>query len=745
MIHFWQPRRRRDAVKRIVQAAGPALILFALTIGVEWKLTLTNQYTWLDGVDLTHQVLPWFQEEAVQIRHTRLPLYDMHHWGGQSLIGQDQPGVLFPLNWMLFMMRAWHGRIALQTLNWYFALIHYLAAWFCYLLARDLGLSRFAAICAGMSFGLAGLVGTITWPQMLNGGMWAPLVFLFARRALDGERAAFNMAVSGAITGFSFWSGHHQLPTYTALGVGFLLLFFLGARRLPVRSVVGLGLLYAVFVILIGAPQLLPSIEYWSHGLRWVGSANPVGFSDKVPYIVFDQFSANPVSLLWLFYPGSFPSSIAYVGVTVVAFAVFAAVAAWRKRWVPPFLVLAIAGILFSLGKYSIFHGVLYSAVPFVDKSRYAAYALFLVDLALAVLAGFGIDALLAHRDELQAPLRHLGNWLLAIGATLGVTLLIRLAIQGDKVFEDIAFAYVVFSAILLGAAVRAWQLGRMPARAAMVSIAGLILFEIGAIANRDLPHIESGWNYLYQLSRHDDLATMLRAEPGLFRVERNEDDIPYNFGDWYSIDEWRGYAGVTTNVFVMSGEANARALLGVKYYLGHEPHDSEREPMFRGRSGVNIYRVPEAFPRAWTVHAVDSVPNELEARQHMNVPAAELAAKAFVIGPAPEVASCSGKDSVQASETRGMEFIVETDLGCKGMLVLGNTYFPGWRAEVDGRAARVYEAYHFLQGIVVDGGHHRVRFWYRPVTFYWGLVLTAIGIVGLIRLSKEGRRRATP
>ena len=741
MIHFWHPRRPGDFLATLARRAAPALILFAATVAIHWKLTLTNQYTWLDGSDLTRQILPWFQVEAAEIRHLRLPLYDMHQWGGQSLIGQDQPGVLFPLNWLLFLSREWHGRLALQTLNWYFVLIHFLASLFCYLFVRDLGLSVFASLCAGMSFGLSGLMGNLTWPQMLNGGMWTPLVLLFTRRALDDARPMWNIALAGAVTGFAFYSGHHQLPTYTVLAVGTLLLFFVFARRIAVLRAAKLGALYVAFAILIGAPQLLPSFEYWTRALRWVGSANPVGFADKVPYIVFDQFSANPVGLFWLIYPGSFPNAMHYVGLTVVSLAIFAAATQWRNRWVPPMMVLAVAGALFSLGKYSLFHGLLYSAVPLVDKSRSAAYAMFVSDLALGVLAAFGIDALLRQRESLDAPLRRLGNWLLAGGGVLCLTLLVRMAVEGDKVLADIPFSYVVLTALLLGSTVRAWQLGRIPARGLVLAIAGLMLFEIGAIADRDAPHIEEGWNYLYQLSRHDDLAAALHAQPGLFRVEKNDDEITYNFGDWHAVDELRGYAGVTTNVFTMSGERNAGALLGVKYFLGREPHNSETTPMFQGQSGLNIYRVPGAFPRAWTVHAADRIANEAEARQHMNVDAGQLAARTFLLGAPPTLATCAPSDTLEVSETRDMQFVVDAQMACQGMVILGNTYFPGWRAEVDGHSVPIYQAYQFLQGVVVEGGHHRVRFRYRPVAFYWGLALAAAGIGGLLWLRRVENR----
>src|SRR5262249_42907879 len=148
-----------------------------------------------------------------------------------------------------------------------------------------------------------------------------------------------------------------------------------------------------------GAPQLLPSYEYWSLGLRWVGAANPVGWHDKVPYIVFNDFSVSPTSLFGLFYPGSFPSATHFVGLTVFALAMLALALAGRLKMTAPFGARAIAGVLFSFGKFSVFHGLFYSVLPFLDKSRNAAYGMFITDLALAVLAGFGVDLLLRDRE----------------------------------------------------------------------------------------------------------------------------------------------------------------------------------------------------------------------------------------------------------------------------------------------------------------------------------------------------------
>src|SRR5205814_8805584 len=61
-----------------------------------------------------------------------------------------------------------HGWIRQSFLHWYFMLIHFQAALFCYWLCRDLKRSRAASLLSGLAFGLGGFVGTNNWPQMLR-------------------------------------------------------------------------------------------------------------------------------------------------------------------------------------------------------------------------------------------------------------------------------------------------------------------------------------------------------------------------------------------------------------------------------------------------------------------------------------------------------------------------------------------------------------------------------------------------
>ena len=189
--------------------SAPAILLL-ISMAFCWKLVLTKEYTWLESPDLAFQVLPWYQFQAGEWHQGRYPLWDPNHWAGQPLLGQAQPGAAYPLNWLLFSLPLRHGWIRQAYLHWYFLFIHFLGSVFTYLLCRDLGRRRSACILAGCVFAYGGFVGTNDWPQMLNGAIWAPLVFLFLLRAVRGDRGR----VAGGHADFDqAFCGRHDVPS----------------------------------------------------------------------------------------------------------------------------------------------------------------------------------------------------------------------------------------------------------------------------------------------------------------------------------------------------------------------------------------------------------------------------------------------------------------------------------------------------------------------------------------------------
>jgi uncharacterized membrane protein YfhO len=79
-----------------------------------------------------------------------------------------------------------------------------------------------------------------------------------------------------------------------------------------------------------------------------------------------------------------------------------------------------------------------------------------------------------------------------------------------------------------------------------------------------------------------------------------------------------------------------------------------------------------------------------------------------------------------------------------KGPLVLTDTYFPGWKAFIDGKQAQIYRANYIHRMVVVPEGIHSVEFIYDPASFKAGGIISVIaavaviGILGLVFFRKK-------
>jgi hypothetical protein len=65
-----------------------------------------------------------------------------------------------------------------------------------------------------------------------------------------------------------------------------------------------------------------------------------------------------------------------------------------------------------------------------------------------------------------------------------------------------------------------------------------------------------------------------------------------------------------------------------------------------------------------------------------------------------------------------------------EALLVLGDNYYPGWRAYVNGRERKIHPANVAFRAVRVPPGEHLVRFAYEPGSVRLGLLLTGLGVV---------------
>jgi hypothetical protein len=715
------------------------VLLFAVCCAFCWKLALSPDYTWIDNPDVTQMDIPRLQFQHDTFASGRFPLWDPHLWCGQPFLGQIV-GAAFPLNWPLFLMPTGaDGKISIDTLNWYFVFLHILAALAAYALCRDLGISRFASMLGGFVYSFDGIVGSTLWPEVFGSLLLAPLVMLFLFRALRRHHAYGSAALCGMFLGATWLAGHHEVPIYLSTAVACIWAFDIirSARRLPA---IALAAVTFFFVALTSAFQTVPGYEYARQAVRWVGIDHPIGWDEAVPYRIHESNSLYPSSIVGMIVPRGGGNPEAFIGIGVLALAVIAVCAAWRNRTMRVLTCVAIAALFFALGGYNLLHGVAYGLVPIFGKARIPYRILAIFDLAVAVLAATGLDSLAVGISS--ATLRVVRWTLIAFASVVLGTAFVLAELARATPREE--FYLAALCALVLAALASAHHAARLSSRALRIAIFVLVFFELGnhlPVTFHERSVAQAG--VAGKLTGYRDIAHFLRAQPAPTRVHLDRE--PFNFGDWEGIDTLYGFgAGVTSNILALEWPSpRIQNLLAVQYSVTREPARPDQDPVFRGSNGAAVYRNRDALPRVRIVHRVEQTATATSAamRKHLADPSLDLATTAVMNTPVPALESCEGRNEAVIRLRKANSVTIDAETNCRGMLILADTWYPGWVATVDGRESQIYEPYGALRGVILDRGAHRVEFRYRPATAWIGAVGSLVGILGACLVATLPRR----
>jgi hypothetical protein len=182
-----------------------------------------------------------------------------------------------------------------------------------------------------------------------------------------------------------------------------------------------------------------------------------------------------------------------------------------------------------------------------------------------------------------------------------------------------------------------------------------------------------------------------------------------------------------------------------VAYTIAEKPTPDGGEEVFAGASGMKVYKHAEAFPRAWAVHRLLQARDADKGNQMINDHLAEFHDMAFLLEPPPAVETCGSPDHVELQEHAPNRVRIQARMACKGMVVLSDTFFPGWHASIDGSSAQIYEVNEAMRGVVMPAGTHTLTFQYRPLSVIAGFLLTLAGVGGAIALALWGGAIARP
>jgi hypothetical protein len=162
----------------------------------------------------------------------------------------------------------------------------------------------------------------------------------------------------------------------------------------------------------------------------------------------------------------------------------------------------------------------------------------------------------------------------------------------------------------------------------------------------------------------------------------------------------------------------------------------------------ARLYRLDGALPRTWFVPAQRVVEDGDAALDAIGDPGFEPRRTAVTerrVAGVPEGAPRGAAGSARLVAYERERVVVRSRADRAGLVVLADTHYPGWKAEVDGREVPVERVDYLLRGVPVPAGAHTVVFRYAPLSWTIGWVVSLVALLGLAVALVVGRRRRSP
>lgn len=712
------------------------------------------------GNDLTSVFLPRFLYVVAQVRATgKPPTWDALGFGGRPLVGNPQAGSYYPPVWL-----AWRSGDP-SALGW-LTLAHLLWAGLgVYALSRAIGFGPQAAVLAGACFEVSPYLIAHTFEGHYP-HVWAACWYPWAFWAflLKNRKNALGDWFLPPILALTFLTGHPQewyyLVVVLSVWVGFDAFREgrAGGLRAGLRPVSRWGAAIGLSLALC-AVDLIPQVMAGGWSLK----------NTALPLTQMNRYRLHSFNLIQLLSPfalggprdyfgdDNYWETVFSIGLAPLVLAVLGVARRGDRIALRPWLVLIGATVVFAGGKQLGLYSMAYALLPGMDRFRVPARTLFLASLGTSVLAGAGADALwrqgfaVADWERIRGRLR--GT---LIGATAFMILLSGVAAWSNR-SELQAVRAVAGSpgfwlgllgmlAVVLsssrggrGQSVAAWGLASVAAlELTFYAQTLLVCAPVAAFLGDDpigraVRLAEGDGAQPVRLASFGSIYPDARAAAlGLEKTNVNDGFQIQHAADVYKnlyplLDSARprrpGQWPMDEVVEERTGEISQAVcdLMGVRYLVTDRPLPLPRFEAIATTGTADepilLYRNRTALPRAYVV------PRAVSARRSTRTIRPKL------VGFDPRTAVVLARDPLPNpqgdrqpftaatwSATDPDEFVVHVRTEAPGLLVIGNTWMPGWLATVDARASTVERGNHWQQVIALPRpGRHEIVLRYSP------------------------------
>ena len=685
-------------------------------------------------------------------REGRVVLWNRYAGGGVPHLAGGFSRMLYPPFWLYAVWEPETARNAEILLHLFLAEV------FAFLFLRRIGAGLGGALVGSIAFGFTpSLVHRAEIPFIFPSLVWFPLLLYFVEGVVSTGKRRWVFGLSLAV-GVQLLAGHFPDIFLHFIGAGSYGLVRLVQLQWEQRGHVRAGLtrlalcLAAVgFGASLAAPFLLPALEL-------IQQANRP--TTPLENLVASGLSATDVAAS-LFSPW-FNRSQLYIGLAAL---VFVPGAFRRDRRAAAWGLAATAMLGIAVATGSPLLVLLHEWVPGFENLKYVRTHISLASFSLALLSGIGASRFL-ERKTMIAP------WL-ALAVLAGLVTVWGFGSEAlASAFRVPGAVGVAFGLFVAGELYRRRRLPRTVFAAALTCI---LLVELFSYARKYNPRTDpSAWPMFPEFPS----IAFLHDDPDRFRVASllGNYDTPFwpnTFGA-YGIEDVAAYhsllpgqigrymarvnrhtAGASPSA--VTGEDAAGnwlslnrfrpttlvRLWNIKYFAlpqgAPNPDPEWLELAYDGE--VRLFRDRSWLPRAWLADGAIVLPDEPGISSKLLDPRFDplrtvilneepLCAFGDALGSGvppdaePAVAIVAHEGERIALRTRSPRF---------NFLVLSETYYPGWVAEVDGAEVPVLKANMNFRAVALTPGSHDVTLTYRPASFRWGVAVSAVSVALLL------------
>ena len=760
------PASRDTRLQSVLPAAILAVLLAVLWV---WFVPRAHEAAptppGFDTWDFHNYFLPRYVFGTQELLAGRFPLWNRLEFAGMPFMATLQPAALYPPKILAFAL------LRPETAMTIFLVAHYLLIAGGFLLfLRGQGIGGLGALAGGAYLTFNGmLLISGHHPNRIGSLAWIPLIFWLADRVVETKRRAPLAALAVAVA-MQLLVGYPEFTLHTALllGVQAIAMWAIGAWTTPPwRSLPRLAVAFVLGGMLAGL-QLAPFAELSIESQRSAAAAAFIAkrANSEAPGIGLTGF----FKVMLQFLPG---------------LSVFSLAALTRRRGIPPlaanvFAALMGAGGWLLLRALPIFSGIRHGLIWIVTAQFANAWLIAVgadafatpsgrprLDRAVAWIVGLGalqwgalclLGLLLPAATaavEATAPTTPILAAILevaraiyggALGQALGLAGSALLAIAAfaakpPRVRVGIGFAAVTLLALghvvayPLGVSVGPFRPPDVPDR-----LARLVTLPSNENRGRTLSSEDLRWGYTFYDRSESVFGLEMSLQPARFRALTTRLDFEANWHrlDWAALGAAEGFLDALDVEWVVA-PASAVGAFGAGLWEAVGA-DAVRE---RTQASVALHN-RERPGRAWVVYGASVAASEQAALDRLLSLSFDPRREVILEAPLASVGSAPANDPstparVQVVSPTHVE--VEAELPRPGMLVLSESWFPGWVASVDGAPAEILRADYVLRGVALAAGSHRVRFEYRPVSVRIGAGLTLLGVYSVLGLVWSDRR----